>query len=264
MSAQPVLLLHGQPGGARDWDRVVAALGPGVSAHAIYRPGWDGLTAPLDLRGNAEAAATALDRAGVERATIVGHSLGAGVACWLAVLQPERVRALVLVSPCANLAALSGFDRVLASPPVGPVLSGLLCGTVGAALSVPAARRLLARRLGLDPEFLRAGARLLIRPRAWRAFEVEQRALYRDLPALAPHLPEIAAPATIVTGSGDPVVSPASARELAAQIPGAEFVLIDGAGHLLPHQHGDRIARIIAARTGHGGRTETATEPARP
>ena len=45
----PVLLLHGQPGGAGDWDHVIAALDRQVRAIAIDRPGWDGQSRALDL-----------------------------------------------------------------------------------------------------------------------------------------------------------------------------------------------------------------------
>jgi pimeloyl-ACP methyl ester carboxylesterase len=241
-----VLLLHGQPGAARDWDRVIAALAPRLEPLALERPGWNGHSRPLDLRGNADAAADALEAPAV----VVGHSLGAGVAAWLAVLYPERVQSLVLVSPSANTAALDGFDEVLASPVVGSVLSGLLLGTVGGALSLPAARRLLGRRLGLDPDFLRAGGRLLVRPHSWHSFEVEQRALFRDLPALEPRLREITAPTTIVSGTADRVVPPRAVRRLATQIPGASLELVDGAGHLLPHRHPDAVARAISESAG--------------
>ncbi len=244
-----VLLLHGQPGGIRDWDRVVAALGADVHAIAEYRPGWDGVNPPLDLRGNAAAAVAKLDRHGVERAVIVGHSLGAGIAAWIAVLHPERVRALVLASPGANTLALGWFDRVLASKLVGPALSAVLLAGVGGALASPGVRHEVDRRLGLGQPFLQAGSRMLLRPSAWRSFALEQRALFRDLPALEARLGEISAPATVVSGAGDKVVPPRAAQLLAEQIPGAELELIDGAGHLLPHRHGEAIAAIVARYT---------------
>jgi pimeloyl-ACP methyl ester carboxylesterase len=240
-----VLLLHGQPGGIRDWDRVVAALGAKQHTIAEYRPGWDGVNPPLDLRGNAQDAVAKLDRFGVERAVVVGHSLGAGVAAWVAVLHPERVRALVLASPGANTAALGWFDRVLASAVIGPALSAVLLAGVGGALASSGIRRELDRRLGLGQPFTRAGSRMLLRPSAWRSFAFEQRALFGDLPALEARLREISAPTTVISGTADKVVPPRAARLLAEQIPGAELELIDGAGHLLPHQHGEAIAAIV-------------------
>jgi len=92
------LLLHGQPGGAADWDGVRSALDGRATALAIDRPGWDGETRAQDLAGNARAALAALDAHGIERAVVVGHSLGAAIAAWLAVHHGERVSALVLAA----------------------------------------------------------------------------------------------------------------------------------------------------------------------
>jgi pimeloyl-ACP methyl ester carboxylesterase len=63
------LLLHGQPGGAADWDGVLAALDGRARAVAINRPGWDGRTRAQDLAGNARAALAVLDARGVKRAS---------------------------------------------------------------------------------------------------------------------------------------------------------------------------------------------------
>src|SRR6202030_4025190 len=93
----PVVLLHGQPGSARDWRAVLDELPAGLPALAIDRPGWDGSRRAGDLRHHAQAVLDALVRAGIERATVVGHSFGGSVAAWLAARHPERVGALVLV-----------------------------------------------------------------------------------------------------------------------------------------------------------------------
>ncbi len=221
---------------------MIAALDGAARPVAPYRPGWDGHSRALDLPGNANAAAATLEAPAI----VVGHSFGAGVAAWMAVLHPGLVRALVLVSPSANVAALTGFDSVLAAPVLGPVLSGAVLASIGGTLSLPPVRREISSRLGLDPDFLRAGGRLLTRPRAWRSFEVEQRALLRDLPALELRLHEISAPTTILSGTADTVVPPRAARLLATQIPGAELELVHGAGHLIPHQHPDLVAAAVA------------------
>ena len=247
-SSGSALLLHGQPGSARDWDAVIAALGESVDAIAPDRPGWDGRGGATDLAGNADAALRTLDARGIERAVIAGHSFGGAVAAWLALRHPERVRALVLAAPSANERALYPLDYVLAAPLAGPVLSGALLGGAGASLRVRPARRALASRLGLDERYLRGLGRLLAKPAAWRAFVVEQRALVRDLPALERELHRIATPTVIVAGAADRIVPTAAAEALAEQIAGAELVLLRRAGHLLPHRHADRLAEIIEAR----------------
>src|SRR5436305_14815888 len=99
--ADPVLLLHGQPGSASDWDGVISAIGHRAPAVALDRPGWDATSRASDLAANAAAAVAALDARGIPRATMVGHSFGGAVATWLAVHDPQRIGALVLVAPAA-------------------------------------------------------------------------------------------------------------------------------------------------------------------
>ena len=72
--------------------------------------------------------------------------------------------------------------------------------------------------------------------------------LVRDLPALGARLGDISVPTTIVAGTGDHVVPIAAARRLAGQIPGAELVELEHAGHLLHVQQAGRLADVIAAR----------------
>jgi pimeloyl-ACP methyl ester carboxylesterase len=243
-----VLLLHGQPGAAADWDRLCGTLGDRVpSTIAIDRPGWGRRSAVTDLAGNARAALAALDRAGVARATVVGHSLGAAVAAWLAASAGERVSRLVLVAPAANLESLSAVDYLLAAPVVGWLASvGAMAGG-GLVLGAGPLRRWVAEATALDDRYLRAAGRMLLTPAAWRAFVREQRFLVRDLPALEGRLREISAPTTIVAGTGDHVVPIAAARRLAEQIPGARLVEVEHAGHLLHVQQAGRLADVIAA-----------------
>jgi pimeloyl-ACP methyl ester carboxylesterase len=246
VSNDPVLLLHGQPGAAADWELLKASVGAGVRTIAFDRPGWDRRSAVRDLAGNANAARLVLDSVGVQRATVVGHSLGAAVAAWLAWSSPERVGRLVLVAPAANLDSLSAVDYLLAAPVVGWLASlGAMWGG-GLVLGAGPVRRWVSEASALDDRYLRAAGRMLLAPAAWRSFAREQRLLVRDLPVLERRLGEVTAPTTIVAGAADRVVPIAAARSLAGQIHGAELVEIEDAGHLLHVHHAGEVARVIA------------------
>jgi pimeloyl-ACP methyl ester carboxylesterase len=240
-----VVLLHGQPGSARDWDRVVAALDGRAQVIAVDRPGWDGRSPARDLPGNARAVFDLLDARGLERATLIGHSLGAAIAVWAAVAQPERVAALVLAAPAANLASLAPLDRWLALPLAGPMASAASMAGLGLALSASPVRRRIARRVRIDEPYLRASADLLLSARARQAFTVEQRSLIRDLPELERRLSAVAAPTWILTGTEDRVVPPGAPRALAIQIPGTSLVELKGAGHLLPQLHAQPLVDAV-------------------
>lgn len=246
MSNDPVLLLHGQPGAASDWEHVRASIADEARTLAFDRPGWDGRSAVRDLAGNASAARTFLDRAGIGRATVVGHSLGAAVASWLAWSSPERVGRLVLVAPAANVESLSAVDYLLATPVVGWLASvGAMAGG-GLVLGAGRVRQWVAEATALDDRYLQSAGRMLLTPSAWRSFVHEQRLLVRDLPVLERRLGEISASTTIVAGTADRVVPIAAARRLAGQIRGAELVEIEHAGHLVHRHHAPEVTRAIA------------------
>jgi len=246
VSDDHVLLLHGQPGAAADWERLQDALDERFHTIAIDRPGWDGRSRATDLAGNSRAALAALDRAGVARATVVGHSLGAAVAAWLACSHPDRVSRLVLVAPAANVDSLGPVDYLLAAPVVGWLASvGAMAGG-GLVLGATPVRRWVAEATALDERYLRSAGRMLLARRAWRSFVREQRLLVRDLPELERRLGEVSLPTTIVTGSADRVVPIGAARRLASQIPDARLVEVEHAGHLVHVQHAGRVAEIIA------------------
>jgi pimeloyl-ACP methyl ester carboxylesterase len=242
-----VLLLHGQPGSAADWDRVITRLGDRAEPIAFDRPGWDGRSLARDLPGNARAALAVLDARGLQRATVAGHSLGAAVAAWLAANHPERVQALALIAPAANLASLYPIDYWLAASLVGELASIASLGSLGLALSLPALRRRIAAATGIDPDYLGQARRVLLAPAAWRSYATEQRALIRDLTALEDQLGAIAAPTTILTGAGDRIVPSRAPRALAQQIAGARLQVCKHGGHLLPQRQPDAVAAAIIA-----------------
>jgi pimeloyl-ACP methyl ester carboxylesterase len=118
----------------------------------------------------------------------------------------------------------------------------------GLVLGARPLRRWVAEATALDDRYLRDAGRMLLAPSAWRSFVREQRFLVRDLPVLEQRLGDIRAPTTIVAGTGDHVVPITAARRLAHQIPSAELVMVEHAGHLLHVQHANRLAELIAAR----------------
>jgi pimeloyl-ACP methyl ester carboxylesterase len=246
----PILLLHGQPGAARDWDRVVAALGADARTIATDRPGWDGRRDAGGLAANAQDGVRALDAREIDRAAIVGHSFGGAVAAWIGATYPERVQSLVLVAPSANAASLYALDRWLATPVAGYAAGATILGGVGLALGVGRMRTLASQVSGLESAYLRKTGALLREPSSWRSFFVEQQTLVKDLPELEARLDRIVAPTTIVVGSSDHVVPASSARSLAGQIRGSELVMMESAGHLLPMQQAPLLAEIIERAAG--------------
>jgi pimeloyl-ACP methyl ester carboxylesterase len=185
------------------------------------------------------------DRAQIERAALVGHSLGAAIAVWTAIEHPERVTALVLAAPAANQASLAALDRWLALPVAGPLLSAASMTSLGLALSASPLRRRIARETKVEESYLTASARVLLSAWARRAFTTEQRSLVGDLPELESRLGAVRAPTWILTGVEDRIVGPAAPRQLAGQIPGAKLIELTGAGHLIPQLHAQPLVDAV-------------------
>ena len=97
----PLLLLHGVGDNAFDWQWVMPALAHTYQVYALDLPGAGGSAKPLPDYSPAfftRFATAFLDALGVERAAVVGNSLGGLVGLRLALSDPERVAALGLVS----------------------------------------------------------------------------------------------------------------------------------------------------------------------
>jgi pimeloyl-ACP methyl ester carboxylesterase len=213
----PVVLLHGQPGSGKEWRRVIDALGPSVVALAPDRPGYGNNPLPAGgLAANVRWLGRHLD-GGPGPALIVGHSWAGSVALSLALARPELTRGLVLVGSVGP-GAITWVDRALAHPAVGSVADRW------------------GARVGRRPA-RRAPAALL-------AFLTEQTSLVRDLPAVLDALERITTPATVIAGTRDRVVPPATARRLAERLPNAELVSVAG-GHQLHRTHPRLVAGVI-------------------
>jgi pimeloyl-ACP methyl ester carboxylesterase len=248
-----ILLLHGQPGWGAMWQPVVDAvrrrLGPlAPKVIAPDRPGWG--RSPLEVRGiadNADAAAQVLDREGVERAVVVGHSFGGAVALALAARHPRRVASLALLAPAAHHAALNRVDRVLARPLVGDAAAFLGIGAAEELVRRPALRRLVASYgKGALPSSMGLIAPALGARRHWRSFAVEQRALIGEVPALEAQLDSVGAPALALSGAEDRAVPPVAVAGVVERLSGADLIELAGAGHQLPLEAVDACAAAIA------------------
>jgi pimeloyl-ACP methyl ester carboxylesterase len=253
MDGRVLVMLHGQPGSGSDWLGVASRLPKSFECLVVDRPGY--ATNPASAGGfrhNAGALLAEMDDRGIDRAVLVGHSWGAGVALATAKLAPGRVEAVVLVAgvgpDCVTL-----WDRVLAAPLIGPV-----CAVVAWSLTPWIARARLARverlrdrRLSPDEHVnwhVWGQARHDQGPPVWRSFLVEQRALLSELDDLMDSLATLLAsmPVLLLHDPADAIVPLRSAARLAAMLPGAELVLVSG-GHQLPRRSPGPVAAAIAA-----------------
>lgn len=201
-AGQAVLLIHGLSGSSRWWQRNVAALAANFRVYSIDLIGFgDSRGYAFALDEAAEYVARWIDAVGIERAHVVGHSMGGYIAADLAATHPECVNRLVLVD-AAVLPFAMRYDQH--------------------------ARSLVREFFQLPPSFypilvgdaLRAGPITLL----GAASEV----IHVDL---RPKLAQIRAPTLLVWGERDAIVPLSLGQQLAAQLPHSELVILKQAGH---------------------------------
>jgi uncharacterized protein (TIRG00374 family) len=247
--AHELVLLHGQPGSAADWDSVLARLPAHLHAVAEDRPGYGASRrAAAGLQANAQVIVDDLDERGVEAAVLVAHSWAGGAALLAARQAPHRVKAVVLLAGVGP-GSVGIVDWLLAAPIIGPLAAQVIWRWTPWIARVRLAW--LRRREGrpLDPgESLSLqvwGEASDARNPRWRAFLTEQRALLGELAELEGALPSIGAPVLLLADPADQIVPIMTAQRLVSELPHAELRLISDAGHHLPRRAPDAVVEAI-------------------
>ena len=228
--APAVILIHGFGASLHTWDAWAADL---AQRHRVVRfdlPG-SGLSAPdpaadyTDAR-SIELLLALMDRLGLPRASVAGHSIGGRIAWTFAARHPERVDRLVLVAPDGF--ASPGF--AYGKAPEVPALLGLLRFVLPKAVL-----HMNLRPAYADPEHLSAALLqryhdLMRAPGARQALldRMRQTVLVDPRPLLA----RIRAPTLLVWGARDAMIPVANATDYLQAVAGAHLVSMADAGHL--------------------------------
>ena len=253
-----VILLHGLGGSKSSFYETAAILAPDYTAHAIDLPGFGSSSkparAPYDARFFARHVLRFMDTLAIDRAHLVGNSMGGRVALEVGMQAPNRVRTLSLLAPSM------AFRRGRQWGPLVKVLRPELA-LIPHALSADQVRNrfwtMIARPERVDPavadiasdEFLRT-----YRSRAARvAFYAAARQIYLEKPdgdnGFWTRLAGLEPPAMFVWGDSDRVVPSRFSRHVATALPDAPQVVLHDCGHVpqveLPEQTHAMIREFI-------------------
>jgi pimeloyl-ACP methyl ester carboxylesterase len=249
-SAHELILLHGQPGSAEDWQALLARLPDHLHAIAVDRPGYGASRHPAaGFKANAQAVLDDLDERGVEAAVLVSHSWAGGAALQAASLAQHRVKAVVLLAGVGP-GSVSIVDWLLAAPFIGPLSAKIMWRWTPWIARTRLAW--LSRRQGQP---LHPGQHITLQTWGqkdgsteplWRAFLTEQRALLSELADLETALPSIGVPVLLLADPADQIVPIMTAHRLASELPDARLRLIEHAGHHLPRRAPGAVAEAIA------------------
>jgi pimeloyl-ACP methyl ester carboxylesterase len=222
-----LVLLHGAGGSRLNWPAKLRRL-PGATVYTLDLPGHGRSSGrgKDTIEGYAEDVVAFLDTVGVERAILVGHSMGGAVALTLALGWADRVAGLVLVATGARLR-------------VAPAILEGVHGDFEAALDIITH---YAWSPGSSPALIESGRQ--------RLREAGPDMLLGDLVAcdrfdVMGRLEEIDAPTLVLAGSADQLTPVRYARFLVEHIAGACLVIVDGAGHMVMLERSTGVAKAV-------------------
>jgi 3-oxoadipate enol-lactonase len=257
----PVLLIQGLGADSRGWALQRLAFGRRYRCYALDNRGV-GLSGkppgPYDLSQMAADAVAVLDAEGVDRAHVVGASMGGVIAQIISVLYPERVRSLVLAcTSCRH----HPWRRELLQEWADQVRAGGMGALSGDGLSWLVGPR-LRKRFGI---WLNLLARILLQTPA-EPFAAQVHAILNASDELRFELQHVSVPTLVITGSQDALTPVGDAEELAEMIPHAQLVELRGAAHGLmveaPNAFNETVLGFLAEASGATGTLDEAAESA--
>ncbi len=244
---EPLVLIHGFPTSSHLWQELVPLLPGGRRVVVLDLLGYGRSDPPgtlaLDIKAHADRLLVLLDLLGINRACLIGHDVGGGIAQAVAVKAPHRVSHLCLVSSVAfddwpsrevRLArATLPLTRHLPATWLLSVLrSDLARGYVDADLATRSIDRYV--RNFVTP----TGRDLLV-----AHLEALDNA---DTVEIGARLGSIPAPTAVIHGAHDPFLPLSAARRLQGAIRGATLDVLDAGRHFLPEESPERLSELIA------------------
>lgn len=228
-SGPAIVLIHGFGAAIDWWDKIAPQLASDHRVISIDLIGHGGTAAPAagySIPRQAAMVASVLDQLGVDRVTVVGHSMGGEVATALVEQNPARIDRMILVdSPPIADATFTPLTHLYLNPVLGPLLSRIQTDE--------ALRRGLEQ--GFAPGFpvpeAFVGDLKQLTYTAFRSAHDESIAYrkakppYERIASLQPVPPLLA-----IFGAEDAIVPPATAQ-LFTRVPGVQIVMIEGSGH---------------------------------
>lgn len=236
-SGDPVVLLSGLTGMGRSWAGLLPAFAAGHETIVFDQPGSgrSGLPPEFSIEHHALAVAEAVRSLGCGPVHVVGTSTGGAIAQVMALDHADVVRSITLASSWARADAFFRHQF--------KVRKDILLG-----MGEPAYAEASALLL-FSPEYLRDHSDTIGRRREVADSGPPAEVMARRIDMVVAHdqldrLGDIDKPALVLVGSHDACTPPYFSRELAARIPGAELVVLDG-GHSIHTEAADEFRRHV-------------------
>lgn len=235
----PIVFLHGASGNLADQRTAFAdSLAGRADLLFLDRPGhgWSERgPGTNDLPdGQAATIAALMDRLGIEKAIIIGHSFGGALAASFALYHPEKTIGTVFLAPASHPwpGGVDWYYDLTPMPVIGRLFSETLALPFGLLKIGAGTAGVFTPNRPPDDFVKRTGVALLLRPSQFRANAVDVARLNAYLTRVSPLYPQIATPAIVVTGDCDAIVWPRiHSIGLKRDLQNAELVWIRNLGH---------------------------------
>jgi pimeloyl-ACP methyl ester carboxylesterase len=214
----------------------------------IDRPGhgWSTRARPEDSTPEIQARmiADGLGKLGVRSAVFVVHSWAGALGARMALDYPASVAGMVMLAPVAYPwpGGVGRYNRLIATPLIGPLLAHTITLPLGLLLAEPGARGVFQPQAMPDGFVKNTATPLLLRPREFIANAHDLVTLKAAVAGQASRYAEIQAPVTIITGDVDKTVSTnIHSRPFAAAAPNVKLIVLPGIGHMIQNVVPDRV-----------------------
>jgi pimeloyl-ACP methyl ester carboxylesterase len=264
-----VVLIHGASGNLED---MRLALGDKLARNhrviLIDRPGHGWSTRPpgdafASPARQAAIVATALDRLGVDRVIIAGHSWGGALASTFALDFPQRTAGLVLISAVTHPwpGGIAWYYNASSIPLVRTLLANTVAFPFGS-LVIEAASRGVFAPAAVPADYVnRAAIKLVLRPTTFFNNARDVSLLKGFVAQQAPRYAGLCAPTVIITGDHDTTVSPdIHSRTIAKVLPNAKLIVLKDVGHMPHHAASDVVVAAIDELAANGGATQATAQ----
>jgi pimeloyl-ACP methyl ester carboxylesterase len=248
----PVVLIHGLPGTAADWEDVTPLL-RGHRTIAIDRPGFGYSTGGyVPFERQLEVIHELLEKLNVEQPILVGHSYGGTISLGYAERYPNAVGGLVLVDAAAAGQKIDTFGKLQAHVVKFlqlPVIRQIANATFGQLLITVSVNQADAEAFHPFPVVAAHRRRVLeinMTHGNLEAWSGEILASTGVIDQIDKGLGAIKTPAVVIQGEQDELVNPSHGRKLAAMLPHARLVMVYG-GHMQPYDHPATIAAAVGS-----------------